>query len=256
MSHQEQFEQNLEGYVLGVLDAEENRAIEDHLKACPDCARKLEQARGLLALIGMAEPVTPPPARAREQLLARLRPHPQAKSRLLAHDYWRWAALGLAAATIALLFVTAGFVRRNHALDQRIADLRAEAARQEAQMERAVAVLQVLTAPDTLRVTLTAANTRPLPQGQAFYNPRKGLLFYASHLSPSPNARTYQLWLVPQQGKPISAGIFNPGPQGNAEVVLPSLPKGVKAAAFAVTIEPAGGVPQPTGPKVLIGAIS
>jgi len=31
------------------------------------------------------------------------------------------------------------------------------------------------------------------------------------------------------------------------------VPLNSEAKAFAVTIEPAGGVPQPTGPKVLLG---
>jgi len=34
------------------------------------------------------------------------------------------------------------------------------------------------------------------------------------------------------------------------------LPQGVEPKAFAVTIEPSGGMPQPTGPKVLVGAAS
>jgi anti-sigma-K factor RskA len=34
------------------------------------------------------------------------------------------------------------------------------------------------------------------------------------------------------------------------------IPPGVLPKAFAVTLEPAGGKPQPTGPKVLVGAAS
>jgi anti-sigma-K factor RskA len=61
---------------------------------------------------------------------------------------------------------------------------------------------------------------------------------------------------VPAQGKPISAGIFETDEHGNGEVLLPSLPPGITAKAFAVTVEPSGGEPQPTGKKVLIGAVS
>lgn len=256
MNGHSQFDEDLALYALGALDPDEKRAFEEHLKECPDCARKLQESRGNVAIIGLAEPVVTPPARAKEQLMARVRPHPQTSPPTRKRNYWRWAALVFAPATIALLVVTTVLIHSNRSFDQRLTELRSEATRQEKEVERARAVLQVLTAPETLQVTLTAANTRPLPQGQAFYNSRKGLLFYASNLSPSPKGRTYQLWLVPQQGKPISAGVFNPDAQGNAEVILPSLPRGVKAAAFAVTLEPAGGVPQPTGPKVLIGAVS
>jgi anti-sigma-K factor RskA len=34
------------------------------------------------------------------------------------------------------------------------------------------------------------------------------------------------------------------------------LPQGMAAKAFAVTLEPAGGMPQPTGPMVLVGPVS
>jgi len=32
------------------------------------------------------------------------------------------------------------------------------------------------------------------------------------------------------------------------------VPANTRAKAFAVTVEPLGGTPQPTGPKVLLGA--
>lgn len=95
-----------------------------------------------------------------------------------------------------------------------------------------------------------------MPQGKAFYHPRQGLVFYAANLPALPSGRTYQLWLVPAEGNPISAGVFPVDVRGNGAVLLPPLPTGVTAKAFAVTVEPVGGVPQPTGPKVLIGIVS
>jgi anti-sigma-K factor RskA len=63
------------------------------------------------------------------------------------------------------------------------------------------------------------------------------------------------LWLIPGQGNSISAGIFDVDTKGNGSV-LPPLPSGLTAKAFAVTIEPRGGVPKPTGKKVLFGVVS
>jgi anti-sigma-K factor RskA len=95
-----------------------------------------------------------------------------------------------------------------------------------------------------------------VPHGKAFYNPAGGLLFYTTNLQPLPAGRTYELWLVPTEGSPVGAGLFNTDSRGNGQVILLSLPQGLTAKAFAVTIEPAGGVPAPTGPKVLIGLVS
>ncbi len=121
---------------------------------------------------------------------------------------------------------------------------------------RAQAALNVLTAPETIQVDLSPAAARPVPHGKAFYSPAGGLLFYTTNLQPLPASRTYELWLIPTEGSPVDAGVFNTDSRGNGQVILPPLPPGLTAKAFAVTIEPAGGVPAPTGPKVLIGLVS
>jgi anti-sigma-K factor RskA len=82
------------------------------------------------------------------------------------------------------------------------------------------------------------------------------LLFYATNLPALPPGRTYQLWMVPTEGGPVSAGIFQADTKGDGEVLLPPLPKGIWPKAFAVTEERAGGAPWPTGAKVLVGAVS
>jgi hypothetical protein len=68
---------------------------------------------------------------------------------------------------------------------------------------------------------------------------------------PAPAAgRTYQLWLVTPKAK-ISAGTFTPRPDGAAEVQATYALAPDSLNAIAVTDEPAGGVPQPTGALVI-----
>jgi anti-sigma-K factor RskA len=94
-----------------------------------------------------------------------------------------------------------------------------------------------------------------MPKGTAhvMYNQKTGMLMYEGELEPAPPDKSYQLWLVPTQGNPISAGIFSPGSNKTSHFMI-KLPEGVTPKAFAVTLEPVGGRPQPTGPKVLVGA--
>ena len=77
---------------------------------------------------------------------------------------------------------------------------------------------------------------------------------YAASLPPAGPGKTYQLWLVTPTAK-LSAGTFDPGTEGEAtgrvEVPLESGP----VLAAAVTDEPAGGSPQPTGTILLLGKI-
>ena len=55
---------------------------------------------------------------------------------------------------------------------------------------------------------------------------------------------------------PRSEGVFPVDERGQARHVLPEVPGAEGVGAFAVTLEPAGGVPAPTGPMVLLGSVS
>ena len=106
-----------------------------------------------------------------------------------------------------------------------------------------------------MRVTLVAANTRPLPQGKAIYSSRTGgLVFFASNFAAAPAKKAYELWLLPANGgPPVPAGVFKPDADGSATVLMPPLPTDTAAKAFAITIEPETGSAAPTLPIVLFG---
>ena len=79
--------------------------------------------------------------------------------------------------------------------------------------------------------------------------------FFVNRLAPAKTGRTYQLWLVTANAK-ISAGTFTTDSSGRA-VVRAEYPLARDALqAVAVTEEPAGGMPQPTGSVILAGAAS
>jgi anti-sigma-K factor RskA len=254
MNGHPQFEEDFDLYVLGTLDADEMLAMASHVKSCAECAEKLVTARGRVASFGYAAPPADPPARVKQRLMSRVQGTSAARRGSSLVTFWRRPAPAwVFAAAIAILCV--GLAAENQRLNQQTRALQADAQRQEIAMAQALAVLDLLTAPDTQGIALTAANAKPLPGGRVFYHPSRGLLFYAANLSAPPAGRTYQLWLIPTQGSPISAGVFEPDQKGSASIILPKLPGGVAAKAFAVTVEPAGGVPQPTGAMVLIGAV-
>jgi anti-sigma-K factor RskA len=117
-------------------------------------------------------------------------------------------------------------------------------------------VTDTMTDSSAMRVTLTKGRTAPVPQGKATYVANKGaLIFLASNLEPLKPGKIYELWLIPAVAgeNPVPAGTFRPDERGNANVIMPSLPKGVEAKAFGVTIEDEGGATTPTLPIILSG---
>jgi anti-sigma-K factor RskA len=248
-----QFEEDLDLYALGTLDREEAEELASHLEACSGCMQKLEEARARVALLALAAPPQEAPRRVRERLLKQIAGRGREQRPAWRAVFLKWAAPALAALSLVLAVWTVALRTKNNELYRQVRELEGKQQTMGAELTRARAVLELLTAPDTAKVTLVAGEARPVPQGKVFYHPQKGLLFYAANLPALSSGKTYQLWLVPTQGNPISAGIFQTDAHGNGEVLLPPLPAGVAAKAFAVTVEPAGGVPQPTGPKVLVG---
>ena len=68
-----------------------------------------------------------------------------------------------------------------------------------------------------------------------------------------PPARPISSGRSPGQNPPISAGVFTVDAKGTASLRVPPLPGVKKVDAFAVTLEPAGGRPAPTGQMFLAG---
>ena len=76
-------------------------------------------------------------------------------------------------------------------------------------------------------------------------------LLRTTGLPPVPADRTYQLWFVTDRG-PVSGGTFSTVAGADAELGSPSMPRGI--TAMAITVEPAGGAPEPSGEPVLYGS--
>jgi anti-sigma-K factor RskA len=142
-----------------------------------------------------------------------------------------------------------------------------EAERRELQrVERVVATLRdeldardvtlrQLSAPQVRLVRLAGLAPSPGASAQLLWNPatRTGMLLTAG-LRQIPRDRVYELWAI-AGNEPVPAGIFEVDEAGHAFLRLPPLPRTRRFDKFAVTLEPAGGVPKPTGPMHLLGSL-
>jgi anti-sigma-K factor RskA len=159
-------------------------------------------------------------------------------------------------AMAAGLAVTAGdLYHERSVLQSTVATEHADLARLNADAEAAHRLMDTMTDPTAMRVTLTRSKQAPVPQGKATYVPDKGsLVFIASNMEPLNPYKVYELWIIPADGRnPIPAGTFHPDERGNASVIMPELPKGVPAKAFGITIEDQGGSRTPTMPIIMAG---
>lgn len=159
---------------------------------------------------------------------------------------WIIAALAIAAAIY--------FVVHSSNLQSQINADNAQLKKLTEENARSQQVMDSLASPDAARIRLSETRRPERPTGHIIYQASSGaLIFVASGLRILPQSKSYELWMIPDKGAPISAGLFRPEPNGTASVVLLSLPQGIQAKAFSVTIESANGAPTPTLPIIMTG---
>jgi hypothetical protein len=270
-------QEDLALYSMQALSPEEQAAVRAHLEGCAACRGALQDILAEEALLGLSIEQAPLPAGAEQRFMARIANTPQSitsQSSTAAHAAapqpeisrftpvehapkrgFGFGWLGWVTAVVAIA-VAAYLGNRSVDLEQQLNKDRSDITQLSAQAARAQELTDALTSPEAKQVTLTETKQAARPVGHATYLPGKGaLIFVASNLHPVAPAKTYELWLIPANGKaPIPAGLFRPDSTGSASVVLPPIPLGVEAKGFGVTIEDAQGSQTPTLPIVLSGS--
>lgn len=113
----------------------------------------------------------------------------------------------------------------------------------------------LLRQPDAKVVTLSGSDMAKQASALLIYNPTtQKIWLYSAHLPECPRGTAYQLWAIDQ--RPVSVGTFHMDAGETSHLLVKRLPEFAKAKKFAVSLEPAGGRPQPTGPIYLIGQSS
>jgi anti-sigma-K factor RskA len=260
--HSTRIEELLPAYALGALDGEDLRELEAHLDVgCDECRRQLDLWNGDLERLAASVPPLPPSDTTRARILrltaAGAAPAPQraraprwmyfAAAALLLLSVWGLAGQQRMRGEVERLAAErARLARRVEALDREVDLARAEA-RQAAQ------ALQILAAPSVRSVVLAGLGPTPQATGHTYVNPQtRDALFYAFNLPRLAEDKTYQLWFI-AGGKPVSAGIFAVDERGTGRLRVERVADVKDIQAWAVTVEPSGGVPQPTGEMVLKG---
>jgi anti-sigma-K factor RskA len=264
--------EELELFALGALAEDEAAALQAHVSGCDECAAKLAQARGSAAMMAFAVKQEKPAGTIKAELMARIRANRESeersawqlkiqaaegnaeKAKQKAQGDSRWWSWVLVPAAVALALVSLALSWQNRRIAAELQKERAAAEALIQDREQIDKLVGVLAAPDTLTVKLAGTEDAANASGVVKFNAKAGILLYSADLPKLPANKSYQMWLVPTSGAPISAGLLGPGGRAWGNLWTAEVPANTQAKAFAVTIEPVGGMAQPTGPKVLLGS--
>lgn len=254
--HTPRVEEQLALYTLDALEGQDLRELKDHLATgCSECRRRLADWESVL--VEVAETV--PPVAPSELTRARLLKLVDGEGKRPRSSWPAWTA----AAAAFVLLIWSGWTQldlrweldrlaaERQGMARRMATLEEELETARAEGHRLARTLALMASPETRTVVLAGLPAAPGAAARAFVNPREGRgVFYAFNLQPLGTDRTYQLWAI-VEGTPVSAGIFDVDAQGQGSLQMEGVPPLEEIQAWAVTVEPQGGVPQPTGQMVL-----
>lgn len=242
-------------YALDAVDDHERAESETHLLTCPRCQEVVEEVRETAVLMSEGLEIAPPPW-LRDSLMAQVRATPQldattatplnAPAAEPADDAPGTAEDNVAAPTPLRSRRAGGGGRRSGW----VIGLAAAAAVTVGavavtswwpQDEAASVAQQVLEAEDAVRHTeSTEQATVVVVESPSM---RRSVLL-AEELPGAPEGHDYQVWFVHEDGRRVSAGLLPRDDATGQEVLLEGDPTG--AVAVGITLEPAGGSPEPT----------
>jgi anti-sigma-K factor RskA len=268
-------------YAMQLLPQDESEEMSLHLQHSAEARRVLSEIYSDLAVFAHSAEMHSPPALARQRLMKHvarekkaLPPDPLAnragayaprnnvvafedvvEKKSAASNILPWLGWAIAAGIGAFSFTQ---YTQNQSLQHSVTVAQNDLKATRTQAEVANTLMETLRDNSAVHFNLTSTDLKPPPSAKITYIPEKGsLLLIATNLDKLAPYKTYELWLIPQDGHdPIPAGTFKPDERGFASVVLPELPKGVEAKTFGVTIEDGDGAATPTMPIVLKGQAS
>jgi len=167
--------------------------------------------------------------------------------------FWGRLAPALAFAGVLAAALTGLYA---YQLRQQLNLVRSDLERVTAENQEIARVMDVVGSPRLRVIALGGQTASPKSEGRVLWSPEsKKAVFYAYGLPKPPAGKDYQLWVI-EAGTPRSEGVFPVDERGQASHVLPDVPDPAGIGAFAVTLEPAGGLAQPSGEIFLAGGVT
>lgn len=231
--------ENIPAYALGTLDAEDIAALEAHLQTCESCRTELAEYRLISDSLLTAIPPRQPSAALRKRLQSRL---PSAQKQPRPRFTWSFSQLAMGATLVLLLFISVFSFVQMRAIQNQQASL-------QQQLKTSQFALSMLAYPGTQSYPI--ADGGETSGSVLLDRERNTVALVMWRLPELSQDKTYQIWLIEPDGHRVSAGLFRPQPDVSYTTQPVFAKQDIsKFTGVGVTIEPAGGSEQPTGPRV------
>lgn len=263
MAVHEAYKEMLAAHGLGALDAEEARALDLHLQDCADCSQELDEWKATAAMLALEAAPVAPSEQVRNRILDAVRTDvAKAKSPASQRDVANVVSLpahrksspgipswfAIAAGLVLVVLLGSLFVlwQQNRAARQELARLAAQVEETQQQVARQREVIELVNAPGARVSELAGTKEVPGAHGIVAYDKNGRAILMAKGLPAPPAGKAYQLWFI-AGGKPMPGKVFTTDASGNGTLTDNMPSAAMNSPIFAITLEPAGGVPAPTG---------
>ncbi|MEO6222769.1 MAG: anti-sigma factor [Vicinamibacterales bacterium] len=248
-------------YVLGGLDQVTRARTASHLASCTPCADEVRHVAQTMDALGRSVPELAPAASLRDRIAGIPARVPQIAPvvRSAARPAPWFAAIAASLIAAVAMWQAIGARAEVQRLKQELAQMqvmtgRAQVARVslEHQVEEFTKLAGVLRASDLVSYSLVGSGSAVNAHARAYVTHKNGMVFTADGLPILPAGKVYQLWVI-VDAKPVSVGTFSPEADGSVKAVMPTPDIASMPGALAVTLEPTGGLAQPSTTPILVG---
>lgn len=228
----------LPAMALGILDPEEASRVREHLSGCLICRNELAAHETTTAHFALASPPAAPPPHLKERLLERVqatRPGPRSPAPAPSRPWFERLLPAWGLASLVLIIALGAFSvflwQRSSEIDSFMSPGGMRAIPLNPTGAASEATGFVLVSTDGNEGALVVDGLPPLGENQQ-----------------------YQLWLI-KNGERTSGAIFSTDETSYGGTRIRAPESLLSYSAVGITIEQAGGSPQPTGVQVLAGTL-
>jgi anti-sigma-K factor RskA len=252
------YKELLPAHALSSLDAEDARALNQHLAECDECRRELADWENTAAELALGANPAEPSSHVRARIMNAVRKEKQAQreSRVVSFPQARkdmWASFrpigAIAAAVVFLVLIIwiLVLVQQNRRLYRENESLVTDIQMMEREFGRSEAFVEILNLPGAKVASLSGTGPGLDARAKLVYARGGEVMMLASGLPPNPAGKEYQLWFIVGNNPPIPSKTFVSDNAGRGTLRDEVSEQRLDSAVFAVTLEPAGGVDAPTG---------